>query len=234
MTGEDLSERDLLREVRKASDSKRFFQRFKGLLLQNFRNLHTSIPPYRLGETLSPYTNGVKEHLRNLSISDKFDPIISSKEWQYHLYMLEIELTNRVNVDAFRNSPYRMALIAHCLRDFRDGCQARPGDIEAVCAHCDQQCHIHLGTLLLEEYGIKSYISVNMDHDSLFKGLKSRNPQMGALGIACVPELVMGMRLCEKLDIPAVGVPLDANRCIRWFDECLESSFSLVELGNLL
>jgi hypothetical protein len=57
---------------------------------------------------------------------------------------------------------------------------------------------------------------------------------MGVLGIACVPELVMGMRLCESLNVPAVGVPLDANRCSRWLEECLETTYSLKELERLI
>jgi hypothetical protein len=39
------------------------------------------------------------------------------------------------------------------------------------------------------------------------------------LEIACIPELTWGMRNCRKNNIPVVGIPLNANRCIRWFDE---------------
>ena len=57
---------------------------------------------------------------------------------------------------------------------------------------------------------------------------------MGVLGIACIPELVSGLRLCDRLGIPAVGVPLDANRCARWFGESLETTFNLEELERIL
>ena len=73
-----------------------------------------------------------------------------------------------------------------------------------------------------------------MEHRSLFKKLRVRHPDMGVLGIACIPELVSGLRLCEELKIPAVGVPLDANRCSRWLGESLETTFNLEELERLI
>jgi hypothetical protein len=42
------------------------------------------------------------------------------------------------------------------------------------------------------------------------------------------------MRLCIKMNIPPVGIPLDANRCARWMGKAYESSFNLDELDNLL
>jgi hypothetical protein len=42
------------------------------------------------------------------------------------------------------------------------------------------------------------------------------------------------MRLCIKLGIPSVGIPLDANRCARWMKKAHESSFNMKELEMLL
>ena len=187
-----------------------------------------------LRESLSPYTKGVKEHLRTLPLSRRLDSILATKEGQYHLYMLEIELVNRMCKEAFRNSSYKFALIAHCLRDFRPGCRSVPGDIEAVCKGCTKECFVNLGGLLLKKYNIHPYISLTMDLEKLFKRLKSVHQSIGALGIACVPELVQGMRLCIKMDIPPVGVPLNANRCARWMGKARESSFNLHELDDLI
>jgi hypothetical protein len=185
-------------------------------------------------ETLSTYTRGVKEHLRSMSISQRFDERLRTKEKQYHLYMLEIEIVNRIYKEAFKNSEYKFALIPHCLRDFRPECQSVPGDIEAVCMGCTEECFINLGSLLLKKYGINPYIAVEMDQERLFRKLKAEHPSIGALGIACVPELVRGMRLCIKLDIPPVGIPLNANCCSRWMKITQESSYSLEELEELI
>jgi len=56
----------------------------------------------------------------------------------------------------------------------------------------------------------------------------------GVLGIACIPELISGMRRCRKNNIPVVGIPLNANRCIRWFGEFFPNSIDLDELEKLL
>jgi hypothetical protein len=53
----------------------------------------------------------------------------------------------------------------------------------------------------------------------------------GVLGIACIPELAWGMRACMKRKIPVVGIPLDANRCMRWMGRFEETSVNLERLG---
>ena len=148
--------------------------------------------------------------------------------------MLEIELVNRIYREEFKRAEYKFALLAHCLRDFRPACRSVKGDIEAVCQGCTEDCLIHLGSVLLEKYGIKPYISVEMDQERLFKKLKQEHPSIGALGIACIPELAMGMRLCLRSGIPPVGIPLNANRCARWMSQAYETSFNVEQLEELL
>ncbi len=187
-----------------------------------------------LNEALPVYTKGVRQHLKKIPLSQKLDPIIRTKEHQYHLYMIEIELVNRIYRETFKQSDYKFALIAHCLRDFRPECKAVSGNYESVCKGCTKDCFIHLGSVLLKKYNIHPYISVSMDLDKVFMKIKLDHGSTGALGIACVPELAMGMRLCIKLGIPPIGIPLDANRCARWMKEARESSFNIEELEHLV
>lgn len=187
-----------------------------------------------LRESLSIYTKGVKHHLKTLPLSKRFDPVLRTSEEQHHFFMVEIELVNMIYREAFRNSQYRFALIGHCLRDFRPECRAVSGDFEEVCKGCTEDCFIQLGSRLLKKYNIHPYISVSMDLEDLFRKIMAEHPVPGAFGIACVPELALGMRLCIKLGIPPVGIPLDGNRCARWMRECQEGSFNLRELETLL
>jgi hypothetical protein len=187
-----------------------------------------------LRQSLSIYTKKVSQHLKSLSPAQRTDSTLATKEEQYHLYMLEIELLNRIYREEFKRSEYKFALMAHCLRDFRLDCRSVKGDIEAVCRGCTEDCLIHLGSVLLEKYGIRSYISVEMDQERLFRRLKQEHPSIGALGIACIPELAMGMRLCIRIGIPPVGIPLNANRCARWMSQAHETSFNLEQLEDLL
>lgn len=187
-----------------------------------------------LKESLSVYTKDVKHHLRTLSLSQRFDSILRTREKQYHLYMLEIELINRIYRESFIQSEYKFALIGHCLRDFRHECKAEPGNVDYVCRGCTKECLINLGSMLLKKYNIHPYISVDLELDKLFKKLKVEHPSIGALGIVCVPELANGIRLCIKLGISPLGVPLDANRCARWMKQAHETSFNLRELEDFL
>jgi len=187
-----------------------------------------------LRQSLSIYTQNVANHLKSLPPAKRRDSTLVTREEQYHLYMLEIELVNRIYKEEFKHSQYKFALLAHCLRDFRPECRSIEGDIEAVCQGCTEDCFIHLGGILLEKYGIKPYISVEMEQEQLFRRLKREHPSIGALGIACIPELAQGMRLCLRLGIPPVGIPLNANRCARWMSQAQETSFNLEQLEELL
>jgi hypothetical protein len=187
-----------------------------------------------LRKSLSIYTRNVADHLRSLPLTKRTDPTLTTSEEQYDLYMLEIELVNRIYRAEFKGAEYKFALLAHCLRDFRPECRSVKGDIEAVCQGCTEDCLVHLGSVLLEKYGIKSYISVEIDQKRLFKKLKQEHPSIGALGIACIPELAMGMRLCLRSGIPPIGIPLNANRCARWMSQAYETSFNLEQLEELL
>ena len=224
-------EKKLLSQIQKISGNNSFLGRFSGRY--DDKSLALFIKK-TLRESLSVYTTGVKQHLKTLPLSQRFDSILRTKEEQYHLYMLEIELINRIYKQAFKNSEYKFALIAHCLRDFRPDCRAVSGDIESICKGCTKECFIHVGSLLLKRYNIHPYISLTMDLEKLFKSIKAGHKSVGALGIACVPELVNGMRACIKLDIPPVGIPLDANRCVRWMKQAFESSYNLLELEELI
>ncbi len=221
----------LLLQVRRAGEKEPLFKkRGKGdadpSLISFIKN--------SLGNALPEYTTGVARHLRELPPSKRFDDTLTTKEEQYHLFMIEIELVNRIYREAFRKSDFKIALLPHCLRDFRPQCRMVQGDIDAVCRGCTEDCFINLGSLLLKKYGITPYISVERDQESLFRKLKNAHPDIGALGIACIPELARGMRLCIRLGIPPVGIPLDANRCARWMKEAHESSFALKELEELI
>jgi hypothetical protein len=187
-----------------------------------------------LRQSLFIYTRNVSNHLKSLSVVEKVDTTLTTKEEQYHLYMLEIELVNRIYREEFKRSEYKFALIAHCLRDFRPECRAEEGDFQPVCGGCTEDCFIRLGSVLLKKYGINPYISVEMDQEKLFRRLKQEHSSIGALGIACIPELARGMRLCIQTGIPPVGIPLNANRCARWMAQAQETSFNLEQLEELL
>lgn len=203
--------------------------------LWHFKRWKASLPDLSKDLTqLDGYTRNTNKHLKSLSAFKLFDKTLRTKEWQYHLFMLEVELTNRMNKQAFLESEYKMALLPYCLHDLKKECKSSSDGIEYVCRSCSAECYINTITKTLKSYNVKGYLWMQSNLKTLFKGLAKDYQTIGILGIACIPELVNGMRSCAKNNIPATGIPLDANRCIRWMGAFHDNSVNLEQLNKLL
>jgi hypothetical protein len=86
----------------------------------------------------------------------------------------------------------------------------------------------------MKHHNIKAYIWREAGLKKIFKLAKSIGQSIGAFGIACIPELVNGLKLCAKYDVPAIGVPLDANRCVRWMGDFYSNSVNEKQIAALL
>jgi hypothetical protein len=148
--------------------------------------------------------------------------------------MLEIELTNRIFVAQFRASERRLAFLPHCLRDLSADCLAAQRDLDYVCKGCTNECNVNQVSKALRHHGVKPYIWMTANLRALFRKMNKDGESLGVLGIACIPELVRGMRMCRKYGIPVVGIPLDANRCARWWGEFHWNSVNFKMLESLL
>ncbi len=183
---------------------------------------------------LESYTSGVRAHLRNLSWRQLSDRRLWTRTAQYHLYMLEIELVNRVNRNRFRECRRRIALLPHCLRDFTRECRAESDGFDYVCRRCSKICAVRRLSEFLQARDIKLYIWMEADFRRHARRLRAQGESLGIVGIACIPELAWGLRRCDRAGIPAVGAPLDANRCARWMGEFLPNAVNLAALERLV
>ena len=189
---------------------------------------------FTLRDKFSSYTKNASSHLRGLSFREKFDKTLSASEEQYFLYMLEIELVNRANVTAFRRCEMKLAFLPHCLRDLSAVCRSTNRGIDYVCKGCSKDCSINRISKLLRRHGVKPYIWMAANLRSLFKQLRKEGKTPGVLGIACIRELVNGIRMCARAQVPVTGIPLDANRCGRWWGEFYRNSVNINQLELLL
>lgn len=190
---------------------------------------------HKLQKEFSPFTKSVAEHLRELPLKKRWDRTLATSGEQYHLYMLEIELRNRLNAKSFLDCDTKLAFLPHCLHDLQSECQSAKRGEDYVCQGCSKVCNINTVSKILPRYGVQPYIWKTANLRSLFKKLKKEGKHPGVLGIACIPELVSGMRLCASAEIPAVGIPLDANRCGRWWEgEFYPNTVNLQQLEKLL
>ncbi len=187
-----------------------------------------------LRANLSCYTEAVKVHLKSLSLSERIDKTISTSEEQYHLYMAEIELANRIYADQFRNCQYKIALLPHCLHDLKRNCMSKLNEIDYVCKGCSKHCYINHVNMILRKNNVDAYIWRTADLKGLLKMLRKKYKTVGVMGIACIPELMSGMNHCIKFGLPVIGVPLDANRCRRWMGEFYPNTVNLDRVKDLV
>jgi hypothetical protein len=159
--------------------------------------------------------------------------ILTTRE-QYYLYMIEIELVNRLYKKEFLQTNYRIAFLPHCLAEDHASCKAEPDDIDYACQGCRKTCYLNRISRLLREHEINPYIWRQASLRKLFRKLIYKYGSLGVLGVACIVELTWGMRLCMKGNIPVIGLALNANRCMRWMGDYYNNSADLSALEQLV
>ena len=217
-----------IRQIKNPGKSAFGFRRWK-----QFREKHKS-HLQKLEKILSPYLTDVESHLKSLSLTQRFDRTLRTSRQQYLLYMIEIELVNRLNAAEFKSAKSKLAFLPHCLRDLRKACKAQPDDLDYQCRRCSKSCFIRHCSEMLEKFNIRPYIWMQVDLRRLLRHLNHEQQSTAVLGIACIPELVNGMRLCARYQTPVIGIPLNANRCGRWMGKFFDNSINMKALQTLL
>jgi len=223
--------RKLVEDIREFSSKKRILK--KSISTNNKFN-PMSVILNLIDFHLKKYTENVEEHLRTLPLSKFWDRRLATTREKYHLYMLEIELTNRLSREEFLKADRKIALMPYCLQDFSVSCKSAKNGFDYQCKHCSVKCFQNHASRILEAHKIEPYIWTGGNMKHLAKYTFNEKRTFGVLGIACIPELTFGMRQCRRNNIPVVGIPLNANRCIRWYGEFFQNSVDLDELEKLL
>ena len=225
------SEEQLLSIIRKHSNKKRMLRAEKKKVSSDSLIVKLLV---EAESRLSKYFTDIDDHLKNLSLAEKCDSTLTTSREQYLLYMLEIELVNRINNKNFNLSEFKYAFLPHCLHDLDKECLSASDGTDYVCKSCSKNCSINSVSKLMKLRNIKAYIWREADLKKIFKLARSNEQSIGVFGVACIPELVNGLRLCAKYDVPAIGVPLDANRCIRWMGDFYPNSVNEKKIVSLL
>ena len=189
----------------------------------------------RAHEDLSVYLRDVEQHIRSVPFHKHLNDrsILTTRE-QYYLYMIEFELINRINLSEFISTGFRIALLPYCLKENHIDCKATPDEIDYRCKTCLKTCYINRLGKILQENGINPYILSRGRVGKLLMKLNKEHGSVGVLGIACIVELIEGMRLCRKAKLPVIGIPLNANRCPRWLGTMHETNIDLEALQSLV
>jgi len=211
----------VLEVIKKYSPQKKFLRK---IVATGRVNTLISFCLNSIHNRLKPYTKKTNEHLGSLSLLKSWDRRLATTEEQYHLYMLEIELANRLNRNLFLKSDRKISLQPYCLQDFSVSCKAAESGVDVQCKYCSKNCFQHWASRILKENHIEPYIWMGASISKAAREAYKNGRTFGILGIACIPELVSGMRKCRKYGIPVIGLPLNANRCARWFGQFHQDS----------
>jgi len=225
------SDEQLISVIRKYSNKKRALRSEKR---KAFSNSMVAELLVKAETKLSKYFTDIDSHLKNLTLTEKCDSTLTTSREQYLLYMLEVELVNRLNREKFNLSEAKYAFLPHCLHDLDKDCLSASDGTDYVCKSCSKNCSINSVSKLMKLQNIKAYIWREADLKKIFKLARSNGQSIGVFGIACIPELVNGLRLCAKYDVAAIGVPLDANRCVRWMGDFYRNSVNEKKIISLL
>jgi hypothetical protein len=228
----EMREKELLIYIQKVSRNRTSLK--KAISKKSYGSELSSILEL-LHNSLAHYTPGVEQHLKTEPFHKCFtdNTILSTRE-QYYLFMIEIELVNRLNKTEFLNCNYKIALLPYCLRKALNDCKAIPDEIDYYCKGCVKDCYVNKISTILKEHDIHPYIWQTIRLKSLMKKLAKKYGSTGIMGVACIVELQGGMRTCGKAGLPVIGLPLNANRCIRWMGDFYENSVDLEELKFLV
>jgi hypothetical protein len=77
---------------------------------------------------MKQFTLKTNEYLKNLPVLKIWDRQLATTEDKYHLYMIEIELANRMNQSLFQNADRKISLQPYCLQDLTANCKASRAD----------------------------------------------------------------------------------------------------------
>lgn len=225
------SAEEVLRITGKFRNSRRKLRKW----VKNYDRDEMALIIRKLSENLSSFTIRTQEFLQSLDWLDKIrDHRLSTTEEQYFCTMLEVELVNRINKLRFQKADKKIALLPHCLRDLSRRCRSEKEGFDVVCKGCSGKCFIHSLDDLFKKYQIDPYIWTEGSFRKLYFDLKIKDQLLGIFGIACLAELKAGMEKCLKYGIPALGIPLDANRCARWMGDFYPNSVNLFQVERLL
>ena len=138
----------LIEDIRRYSSKKRRLKRV--LRAKNYDDQMSAIMNL-INPDLKKYTENTEEHLKTLPISRLMDRRLSTSREQYHLYMLEIELNNRLFSSKFIKADKKIALLPYCLQDFSVNCKSEKYGFDYQCKHCSAGCFQNYASEILKD-----------------------------------------------------------------------------------
>jgi hypothetical protein len=124
---------------------------------------------------------------------------------------LLVKLMNKVFYIRFANVPYseRALFLPQCLRN--SDCPAKLGADGIACVSCSRECSVKEAKREAEKLGYRVFI---VPGGGFIKRLVLKYKPKAIVGVACLPEVMLGMDLLSKVRLPGQGVILLRSGCL--------------------
>lgn len=144
--------------------------------------------------------------------------------------LILIHAKNERNRPAVLAAKKRIAFIPHCVRSPRrltaGNCRATFDADGYHCKRCDSICQVEL---LTDKLKIPLYVVPGST--MLFRIILRERPD-AVIGFGCIREVEDGIKACEKMGIPVLGVPLMNEGCFKTLLNFDEARDILTEIGD--
>jgi hypothetical protein len=124
---------------------------------------------------------------------------------------LIVKMMNKVYFLRFAKTDYseRALFLPQCLRN--QDCPAKLGADGIACLKCAKQCSVKEAKISAEKLGYKVFI---VPGGGFIRRLVAKHRPKAVVGVACLPEVMMGMDMMSKVRLPAQGVVLLRGGCL--------------------
>jgi len=142
-----------------------------------------------------------------------------------------IRAKNEKNKAAVAAARKRLVFLPNCMRNaerLKAGtCAATFDENGFHCRQCESLCQVGEVNRIF-----KSPVYTVPGSTMLYRIIKREKPS-AIIGVGCVHEVEDGLAMCEKLGLPAVGIPLANEGCFNTFLDLEENRELLEEIGEL-
>jgi len=124
---------------------------------------------------------------------------------------LLIKLMNKIFYLNFAKTAYneRALFLPQCLRN--QECPAKLGANGIECVKCARECSVKEAKIDAERLGYRVFI---VPGGGFIRRLVAKHRPKALVGVACLPEVMMGMDMMSKARLPAQGVILLRSGCL--------------------
>jgi hypothetical protein len=122
-----------------------------------------------------------------------------------------VKLMNKVFLNTFKKSGYsdRALFLPQCLRN--SDCSAKLGADGIACVKCARECNVKEAKIEAEKLGYRVFI---VPGGGFIRRIAAKHKPKAVVGVACLPEVMMGMESMNKARLPSQGVVLLRSGCL--------------------